>query len=203
MTVTWKSKHAYPQLYYILTHTEFTQRKMARDLKVHHGRRISDFVSLLEEREYVKRTLSTTKRGKTYEVVSPIGLIRYYSNFRRMENLLLESRELGNNRNEMMQYLNSKGAIFCLATALEFHDEYYRDPAIYAYMPDKSFLENELPDQAKGKVKVFLYGYDVADEIEIKNKIRITPIVRTIIDLFCDNKAYAAEPLIRRMWGNE
>jgi len=146
--------------------------------------------------------VSSTKKPN-YEVVSPVILLEYITRLRNMNDLKFGTFEIGNDRSEVKRLLSEKGSILCLSTALEDYGQYYRDPAIYAYAQDRGVLEDFLHNQTPGgKVKVVLYDYDIPDEIEIQDEIRQTSPIRTIVDMYCNNLAYAVEPLVRKVWGH-
>jgi len=175
---------------------------MARDIGIPHGSKISSFIGWLEELGYVTRIDDVVTKAKAYTVKSPLSLIDFFSRYRKMDDLKLDSFELGIDRYEVMKYLKSKGVIFCLTTALSYYDEYFRDPLIDAYLPDLSVLE-DVSKKMGGNVKVNFYSYDVTDKPQIRDSFKISSEIRTVIDLYCDNKAYAANTLAKRIWGNE
>ena len=148
MGKSFKSANAYEQLFYILANPQFTQRQMARDIDVPHGSKITSFIGWLEELGYVSRSYDIVTKTKAYSVKSPLSLIDFFSRYRKMEDLKLDSFELGTDRPEVMKYLKSKGAIFCLTTSLGYYDEYFRDPLLHVYLPDSicsrgNFKKNE------------------------------------------------------------
>ena len=187
-------------MYYMLSKPEFSQRGMAHDLDIHFGQSVNSFVNTLKDLGHVEQTGRSQRGGRLYTVSSPVGLISFYSNFRKMKKL--DTFRLGTDRDEIIDYLAKKGAIFCLTTALSQYSSYFIDPAIYAYLPkDKQhLLEDEIKNMPKGKIVVNLYDYDEEDEIVKKNRKKITSEIRTVIDLYCDNKAHATEELVREIW---
>lgn len=197
---SFKSKYAYPQLYYILSHKEFTQRQMARDLGYQHGSRISDFVVWLETLGFVARSKNVQDRVNTYKVIAPLALIKFFSSFRHMSDLRL-SIDWGNTREEVMQHFKSQNAVFCLTTALEQYTEYVKDLAIHVYVTEDFWNEME-EKEVTGKVRVHLYTFKPYrdDNVTEKKGLKVTTPMRTLIDLYCDDKAYAAEPLIKQIW---
>lgn len=187
-------------MYYMLTHKQFKQRQMARDLGYRHGGSISSFVNWFEELKFVEKTKDPLHRTMTYNVPSPIGLIKFYSNFRRMQNLRL-TLNMGNDRNAAVEYFKKNNGVFCLTSALEHYTEYVRDPAIHVYV-DEEYWNEMSEKETEGSVRINLYVFKPYREdnvIEI-NGMKITTRLRTLIDLYCDDKAYAAEPLIKQLW---
>jgi|SRR3989338_1198704 len=194
------SVDSYKQLYYMLEHPQFTQRQMARDLEMHHGEKISSFVNWLEDLRFVKKTYQTKRSKPNYEIPSRGELVNFYSRFRNMQKLKIESYVIGTNQAEMIQLLNENGGIMCMSTALQLYgEEYYRDPEIHAYVQDPKLFD-ALSEQVEGRVKVSIYEFDLPDIIKEKNGIKVTSATRTIIDLFCNNMAYAAEQFIPKVW---
>lgn len=195
-----RSKHHYPMLYYMLTHSEFAQRHMAKDLGIHFGQTVNGFVHRLIDLGVVSQTGSTLKGARKYEVISPTSLISFYSKFRKMPKLGTTFR-VGNSKEEMMNYLSKRGVIFCLTTALSYYSKYYVDPTIHAYVPENKYsILEELRQLPEGKIEVNLYKYDLEDEVITQDNKKITSKIRTIIDLFCDNKANTTDQLIKDLW---
>lgn len=180
----------------MLTHYDgFGQREIADHLGIPFGATVNSFVKQLVQLGYVSQTGPSKKGGKKYVITSPLELISFYSKFRKME--LYDKFSLAMKRDEAINYLNERGAIFCLNTALEQHKDKVTDPAIYAYLPEAHFLEDEIKFLAKGDTLVYLYSYDLEDiPVTIKDK-KFTSKIRTIIDLYCENKAHIAEALAK------
>ena len=108
---------------------------------------------------------------------------------------------MGEKREDAIEFFKKNNAVFCLATALEHYTEYVRDPAIHVYVDEKYW--NEMSEKkTEGKVRVNLYAFKPyrKDNVTEINGKKITTRIRTLIDLYCDDKAYAAEPLIKQIW---
>ena len=197
---SFKSRYAYPQLYYMLSHKEFKQRQMARDLGYSHGSKISDFVVWLETLGFVTKSKNLRDRVNAYRVPAPLALIKFYSTFFRMSEIRL-SIVWGKTREEVIEYFKSQNAVFCLTTALEQYTEYVKDPAVHVYVTPEFWNEME-SKEVEGNVRVHLYTFKPYrdDNVTEKNGLRVTTPLRTLIDLYCDDKAYAAEPLINQIW---
>ena len=173
---------------------------MARDLGMYHGEKIHSFVNWLEELRFVKKTYQTKMGKPKYEISSRVELVNFFSRFRDMQKLKLETYVIGTNKEEIMQLLNENGGIMCLTTALQLHgEEFFRDPEIHVYVEDRKLFD-VLSEQVEGRVKVSIYEFDLPDMIKEKNGIKITSPTRTIMDLFCNNMAYAAEHFIPKVW---
>jgi len=197
---SFKSKYAYSLLYYMLEHKQFKQRQMARDLGYSHGGIISGFVNWLEDLKFVEKFRDPTDRINNYQVTSPVGLVKFYSNFRKMGDLRI-SLDMGENRQEIIEFFKKNNGIFCLTSALEHYSEYARDPAIHVYV-DNDFWNEMAEKESEGSVRINLYVSKPyrEDNVTKIDGMKITTRLRTFIDLYCDDKAYVAEPLIKQIW---
>jgi len=104
-------------------------------------------------------------------------------------------------REKVAKWLSKKKVVYCLTSALQEYDSYFRDPSINVYGDER--VVRELEKLPKGLTRVNVYEADMSlepDTVE-KEGVRITSKVRTVIDLFCDNKAYITERLVKRLWG--
>ncbi|KXA96198.1 hypothetical protein AKJ39_04930 [candidate division MSBL1 archaeon SCGC-AAA259J03] len=182
----------YRVIYYILNEQEFTQTEVHEATDVSIGR-VNQVVSWLRESGHVE------KAGTQYELTSGVSLISLLSNFRSMKKTATLDIDAG--REKTSEFLIEKGAVFCLTSALQLHDSYFRDPSICAYSSDKGIVE-ELKKFPKGNLRINIYEPDLLlDENTVSvDSARATSETRTIIDLFCDDKGYAAERLIERVF---
>ena len=184
----------------MLSHKQFKQRQMARDLGFRHGGSISGFVNWLEELKFVEKTKDTLHRTLTYHVPSPPSLVKFYCNFRKMSNLRI-TRDMGTDRNAAIEFFKKNNGIFCLTTALEHYTTYVRDPAIHVYV-DEDYWNKMNETTTEGSVRVNLYVFKPYREdnvIEIDG-MKLTTRLRTFIDLYCDDKAYATDTLVSKLW---
>lgn len=197
---SFRSSVAYPQLYYILEHGDFKQRPMSRDLDIHHGAQISGFVNWLVDLKFIEKIRNRKQRLNVYRVTSPVALIKFYSSFRNMGTHRM-SRNWGVDRNKVIEYFKNEGGVFCLTTSLEHYTEYVRDPAIHVYVPE-NFWNKIQKKETSGTVRVNMYPFKPyrKDNVIEKDGLQITTKLRTLIDLYCDDKAYAAEPLVKQLW---
>ncbi len=115
---SFRSKYAYPLMYYMLSHKSFTQRSMARALGYQHGGSIHNFVTWLQQLGYVARSRNLVDKTHQYYVSSPPSLVKFFSNFRHMRDLRLQI-DVGEDRSKVLEYLKKKDSVFCLTTALE------------------------------------------------------------------------------------
>ena len=197
---SFRSSVAYPQLYYMLEHGDFKQRPMARDLDIPHGARISGFVNWLVDLKFIEKIKNRQQRLQVYRVTSPLALVKFYSNFRNMTTHKI-SKNWGDNREQVIEHFKNEGGIFCLTTALEHYTEYVRDPAIHVYVPE-DFWNKMQEKETTGTIRVNMYPFKPYrdDNVIEKDGLKITTKLRTLIDLYCDDKAYAAEPLVKQLW---
>ncbi len=197
---SFKSRYAYPLMYYMLSHKQFKQRQMARDLGFRHGGSISGFVNWLEELNFVEKTKDTLHRTLTYQVPSPPSLVKFYSNFRKMSNFCI-TRDMGTDRNTAIEFFKKNNGIFCLTTALEHYTTYVRDPAIHVYVDEDYWNEmNETTTEGSVRVNLYVFKPYREDNVTEIDGMKLTTRLRTFIDLYCDDKAYATDTLVSKLW---
>lgn len=186
------AEKTYRVIYHILKEQEFTQTEVHEATGVSIGR-VNQVVSWLRESGQVEKT------GTQYRLTSGVSLISLLANFRSMKKTA--TLDIDAERKEISEFLAEKGTVFCLTSALQLHDSYFRDPSICAYSSNKEIVE-ELEKFSKGNLRTNIYEPDLLlDENTVSiNSRRTTSELRTIIDLFCDDKGYAAERLIERVF---
>lgn len=182
----------YKILYYILSHRKFTQTEVHEATGVSIGR-VNRVVLWLLDRGYAERTKAK------YKLTSAVSLISLLANFRAMKKII--TLDIDAPRKEVMKFLMEGGAVFCLTSALQHYDTYFRDPAICVYSFDKKLVE-ELEKFGRGNLRINIYEPDLRleENIALIDSAKLTSEVRTIIDLFCDNRGYAADRLIKRVF---
>ncbi len=197
---SFRSSVAYPQLYYMLEHGDFKQRPMARDLGIPHGGRVSGFVNWLVYLNFIETVKNRKQRVQVYRVTSPLALIKFFSSFRNMNTQKI-SKDWGVDRDKVIEYFKTQGGVFCLTTALEHYTEYVRDPAIHVYVTEDFWNEIQ-KKETSGTVRVNMYPFTPyrEDNVTEKDGLQITTKLRTLIDLYCSDKAYAGEPLVKQLW---
>lgn len=140
---------------------------------------------------------TVAKRTGYYELVSAAGIFSIFPIYRKLKPFATFNLELSR---EQVLELAGKDAVLCLTSALSYYDDYYRDPSIYLYTADERFLK-EIINLRKGYTHVEIYLDDLhGNGITKKNGHAVTDKVRTVVDLFCNNKAYVAERLVKREW---
>ena len=152
---------------------------------------VNRVVNWLVSQKYV------VKRTGYYELVSLSAIIGLFPLYRKMKPYVTFDVALP--AKQVLEILKGKGAL-CLTSALSYYDDYYRDPAIHVYLQNEKIL-NELKSLQKGYTHIEIYSEDLnSDDFATIKGQKITTRIRTIIDLFCANKAYAAERLIKKEW---
>lgn len=190
------SKKTYSTIKAMLLEKQFKQRELARRLKVSPAR-VNEVVQWL-----VKNNLAEKYKTR-HEVLNPIGIVKLFTYSRRMNDLKQFSIDMKVDRAKLMSYLKKHKVVFCLTSALQEYSAYFRDPSINFYARDFEKIRDELRKLPQGMVRINVYRPDVfleSDTVE-KGGMLLTSELRTVIDLFCDNKAYAAKELIEKLWG--
>jgi len=193
MMINLSADKTYRVIYYILNSKEFTQTEVHKRTEVSIGR-VNKIVSWLLDKGHVEKL-----KGR-YRLVSPISLINLLSSFRSMEKIA--SLDIDAPREDIIKFLVENKVVFCLTSALQYYDSYFRDPSICVYSYHRGVVE-ELKKFRTGTLRIIVYKPDMLldENTETIDSIRLTSEIRTIIDLFCDNKAYAADRLIKRVFG--
>lgn len=137
------------------------------------------------------------KRKKGYEIAAAAAIFSLFPLNRKMKPCAVFDVNLS--RKSTLKMVKGKGML-CLASALSYYDDYYRDAGIYFYITDEKLLD-ELKNMPKGYTHIEVFREDLNKDDFVKTRGQaISSKVRTIIDLFCYNKAYTAERLIKREW---
>lgn len=183
------SRETYKAMRAILERKRFTQYGISKTEKVTFSL-VNKVVNWLVGTGYV------AKRTGYYELIAPAAIFGLFAIYRKMRPFA--SYDIKLKQGEAQKLLKGKAAL-CLNSALSHYDSYYRDPVIYAYALDEG-LEGELKAFPKGYTRIELYKEDLNAKDIVKNGQWKTSKVRTVIDLFCANKAYAAERLVKKEW---
>ena len=184
------SRETYKVVRAVLEMRKFTQYGISKRTGVTFSL-VNRVVNWLLSRGYVAR-----RRGN-YELVAPGAVFGIFPLFRKMKPFA--SFDVNLSGREALRMLRKRGSL-CLTSALAYYDDYFRDPAIHAYVEDAKLAE-ELRRLPKGYTHIEIYEEDLnKEDFVVQKGQKMTGKVRTIIDLFCSNKAYAAERLIKREW---
>lgn len=136
-----------------------------------------------------------------YDIIAPAALAQTFSVFRRMEDLRIGAYMVETNQNRLQTILKENGAVLCLTSALAHYDDYFRDPSIQVYGSEQ--LGKALFEMPSGRMRVDVYEDDLKDDQDVISDkgIKRTGKIRTLIDLLCSDRAYAADRLIKKTWG--
>jgi hypothetical protein len=175
----------------MLLSKKFKQYRLAKDTGVTFSL-VNRIVNWFVSRGFV------AKRTGFYELITPGAVFNLFPLYRKMKPTAVF--DVNVQQKELLALVRGKGAL-CLTSSLSFYDDYYRDPAVYFYLKDEKLLE-ELKRLPKGYTRVEVFKEDLnANDFEKKNGQLVTNKVRTVIDLFCAGKAYAAERLVKQECG--
>jgi len=203
----------YQILKFVLDYSMFSQRMICRKTNISLGQ-INKVFQWLEDNNFIEkvRKIILTNVPKNlgvvrYRLTNPTGLVRATSFFRKMKNNKILELNLDLKKEDVIKYLTSKKVIFCLETALEKYDSYFRGDTVCCYIEPTSKINNIKKDLSTikfGLTKVQFYSwdfqdYDINDPTNSQNYY--TTELQTIIDLFCDNKAHYTKELLKRKWG--
>ena len=206
------SPKTYSVIIYALTHGSLSQRKTARKLGISIGQ-VNKVFRWLEDNLFIerigrKKTGGALNRG-TYGLVNPTGILRAISLFRKMKENLLFELNLDLKKEKIMEYLLDRDVIFCLESALDRYDSYFRGDTICCYVNSLVEAENirkELSSTKSGIMKIRFYSWDF-NNLSITHEListgNYTTEVQTMMDLFCDNKPHYTRELLKRKWGIE
>ena len=190
------SRQTYKVVRVALEKGAFKQVELERASGVSFGL-VNRTVKWMVSRKYVAR------EGGHYRVIAPAALAEAFSFFRRLEETRLSSFDVDVDGKTLRKVLKEHGAVLCLTSALVYYDNYFRDPAVSVY--GNKELTNSLKTMRTGRMRVEVFTDDLKqdeDFLEMRG-MRITSKVRTIIDLLCSQKSYAADQLIKKTWGRE
>jgi hypothetical protein len=164
---------------------------------------VSKLMGWLEVHEHVKRRRSDGK----YETVQPAGLVLAVFPYQRaMARSLAGVIKVRESIERASQVLTNEGATLCLESALAAYSQYFRPDRVAVYHPKPRKLLADLSAGEGGLLPVAVYEPDIPLEGDLEeagglNLIRLTSKFRTLVDLVCDNRAYAAKDLFAELWG--
>ncbi len=190
------SRKTYNVIKAVLLEKQFMQREVARKLKVSPAR-VNEIAQWMIKNNLVE------KYKNRYEVLNPVGIIKLFTYSRRMDDLKQFGIDVKVDRKKLFEYLKKQKVVFCLSSALQEYSAYFRDLSINFYVNDPEKIRDELRKLPQGMVRINVYKPDMFLESDTvkKGSTLITSELRTVIDLFCDNKAYTAKELIEKLWG--
>lgn len=121
---------------------------------------------------------------------------------RTMSDALALSVKLRGNISSTKEEVLKVGGILCLETALAEYSQFYRPSRVCAYHASPESALEKLRSLGGGNVPLELYLPDIPLAGDVVAG-RMTSKFRTIVDLACDNRVYAARDLLRELWGVE
>lgn len=193
----------YRILQVILTSKEpFLQRDVA-NMAHAQPTQVSRIVRWLETHEHVTRR----KEDGLYEVTAPASLVIALMPYqRKMSDSLAGTVKVREELDKVAGLLVKEGATLCLESALSVYSEYFRPDRLAVYHPDPKGLLSRLAPNEGGFLPVSVYMADIPLEGDVegpdsKSPLRRTTKFRTLVDLLCDNRAYAAKDLFLSLWG--
>lgn len=183
------------------------------------------------ERGSVERRSGRGRSRDVYVLTNPTGLLRTVSLFRPMDRLRRFVVAVDVPKERLLADLRRRPVVFCLGTALERFSRFYRPDEIsfYAFEGEGSggvdSIRRELSAWKEGITRVGCYALDTRTHGRRKNvktephdalerlqafgyvdgtpRGYYTTKVMTVMDLFCDGKAFAARDLLKVLWGVE
>ncbi len=184
------SKQSFKVVYWVLKLKVFSQTELAEKAMVSWGQ-MNKVVQWLIKKGFVRK-------GAKYELVNPAALVQLLTTEVELEK---DSFEVSVPKKIILDWIKKHEQVLCLNSALDFYSNYFRDPGISVCFSKelKEYLANAQP----GLTKVTLVKSNLEllpSNIIKKNGFFVTNEVRTIIDLFADKKAYAVEPLIKKVF---
>ena len=183
---------------YLLEKKSFTQYSAVKELEISMPV-INQVTNYLLDKGFLSHD------GKKYNVRDAAGLISAIHLFRDMKKEMLAevSTSLGK---EVVMKMLPKNSIFCLDSALVKYSNWWRSNSVCVYVDTndaKKIKERLIYSKGdKTVVRLFIEKYPVENKVKFGGK-QLTPKLRTVIDMVCNNQANAVEPLFSEMWGEK
>lgn len=175
---------------YILLTKDFKQVEIHKQTKCSKGQ-VHNVVNWLLTRKFIE------KRKNRYHIVNPSGIISLFPLFRNMEDLLVFQFPLRVEKEKILGSL-SEDAVFCLDTALDKYSRYFRSDRVCIYHEKPKDIKNKFKSYTGGIINLEIYQPDMNLEIDVDSGF--TTKLRTVIDMACDGKTYAAKDLFEDLW---
>ena len=182
---------------YILENAQFTQYRASKDLKNISFGLINRVSNWLLGRRLIAR------RESKYLLSDPAGIISAISIYRDMKQLKIFEADTSLTKGQLMRLI-PKSAVFCLDSALSLWSSYYKSGRVCAYLGQKEAdaIKKKLLFRPGNRSTLCIYR----EEPQVKQKKQAegrfyTGRVRTVVDMFCDDRAFAAEMLYKELWG--
>lgn len=155
------------------------------------------------------------QKNASYRLSDPVGLLRYISLFRSMNDLQVFNMHVNAKEEAVIKELSKKKAIFCLGTAQQRFTPYFRPDEVSFYSTNPKEIYDFLKSAKRGNTKLSCYKIDYLRDVENINflldllfakkerRAIFTTKVQTVIDMFCDGKGVYTKPLLKNLWGVE
>lgn len=179
----------------LVSRRAFLQSELAKsaNASASHANRV---VKWLADRRHVERL-----RDGRYQIRGAAALVNSVFPYQRtMKQALAASLSVRGNKKQMTEAIVKAGGILCLESAIEEHSRFFRADRICVYHADPEELVQELAPDEGGILPVQVYVADIPLEGDVEENRRTTKF-RTVIDLACDGRVYAAKELLEELWG--
>lgn len=153
-------------------------------------------VRWLADRQHVERL--GDGRYRTRGAAAVVNAVFPYQ--RTMKAALAVSITVRGTKKDATEALVREGAVLCLETALEEYSQFFRADRICIYHADPEQLKRQLTPSEGGVLPVQIYRADIPLDGDIEANRRTTKF-RTVVDLACDGRVYAAKELLEELWG--
>lgn len=136
-----------------------------------------------------------------YRVKGAAGLVSSLLPYQRsMGDALVREVNVRAPKDEVEEVLVDEGGVLCLESALEEQSEFFRGDRVCAYHEDPAGLADGLRPSQGGVLPVAIYKPDIPLRGDVEEGRRTTRF-RTVVDMACDGKLYAAKDLVQDLWG--
>lgn len=189
------SEKTFSVIEHILESRKFSQRETSKETGVSLGQ-VNKVVSWLEMHKFVR------KESRGYAVSDAAGIVSAIAMFRHMAQIKMLSMNLRLDSKQVLKML-PKGCVLCMDSALDFYASAYSGNRVCAYADEKIMQKIKASFAGFEGNQTVLAVYRPVPGIkkEKKGSVYITSKIRTVIDLVCDDKAFAADALFRQLWG--
>lgn len=189
------SKKRFQILELILEKKQFTQYGLKKELKTGMSI-VNDTINILLEKEFIK------KQDNKYILSDEKGLLELIAFLKPINKSILLKINTSLTKKDLISRL-PKETIFCLDTALNQYTNYYESNRICVYATNKTLAKIKSSFFSPGKTTELVI-FQAEPELTKKetisaNGINYTNATRTIIDLYCDNKAFLADKIIGKV----
>ena len=136
-----------------------------------------------------------------YRVRNAIGIIASAIPYQRsMKDARFGVVFVRGKKKEVVEALIRAGGILCLESALEEYSQSFRADRICIYHQEPGELMDKHVVEEGGILPVSMYLPDLPLKGDVEQKRR-TSRFRTVIDLACDGRIYAAKDIVEELWG--